>query len=324
MKNITILLIAITLFILPVSAAELFIGEYGLGFVRTREVDPYFSQNVFQITSYPYLKTAQAPSKTPYFYTQFGWLPDYTYSVKIDFRTSQPQYFTTGTFDFYTASGYITNSIHDGYNNIKWTITNSYLLDQEEVPFTVTSTSEPWTNPDDLSTEYTHITYNIVFSNAVIGLQDLEYLLARFPINLPNGAINIYQPNMEVSAFYDPGGEIYEEVIVDLLNQIINAGSDHSSSIPSNSLELESTVGNLNRAEQDLYDRSEELLSSVQPQLDNYITQASSSAESFLPVAGFLTTVFTKTKEVLPPYVVILFTVIPLLLFVGWLIGRFK
>lgn len=220
-KIITVLLIILLLVPIDITAADLAIGEYGLGFVRTRSVDPYFSQNVFRITSYPYLKTSMAQSKTPYWYAQFGWLPDYTYTVTVDFRTSQPNYFTTGTFDFYRSSGYVTNSYHDGYDNVKWSIIDSYLLDDEIIPFVVSSTSEPWTNPDDLQTSYTHITYTIVFSNAEIGMEDLEYLVARFPIELPNGAISILQPNMDVQAVYDPGGDVYQQIIVDMIAELM-------------------------------------------------------------------------------------------------------
>lgn len=321
MKKIFVLLIAITLFILPVSAEEsVFIGDYGVGFARDRDYNINLSTGTV-IRSFPYSTSAD---RSAYYFFQFDWKPNYTYRVICSFQfVGASTNFRTG-YDIFKATGYSITGEYTNYYTVSWNDVQ-ILRNNDDTSTPDITYSWPVFNSTD-----NYLEVEIIFDNDIVQLDSLDYMIMR-SIRSYTASADVYQMNYQVEAFEDPNNDIYNELILNQLNtisgqlnDIINSGSDNSSSIPSNAPELESTVGNLDRAEQNIYDRSDELLSSVQPQLDYYITQASNNAESFLPVAGFVTNIFTKTKEVLPPYVVILFTVIPLLLFVGWLIGRFK
>ena len=122
-----------------------------------------------------------------------------------------------------------------------------------------------------------------------------------------------------VSAEYDPGGNNLR----DLLEQIVNAGSGYP--VPDSAASsLDSSVSSIDSAESALTGKSSSLMESVASEW----TANKGTAKTFLatikPTAVEIKNVYTTLTNAMPDEVLALFAIIPLLLFIGFLIGRVK
>lgn len=121
-----------------------------------------------------------------------------------------------------------------------------------------------------------------------------------------------------VSAEYDPGGSKYIE---EYLDQIVNAGSGYP--VPDNST-LDSSVNSLNSAEGVVKDKSSSLINSVSSEMSDNLSQAKALSTTLKPAAVQINNIYNSFLSVLPAEVKAVFIAVPLLLFVGWLVGRIK
>lgn len=319
---LSISLIALSLFSLPAYASEtVFLGDWGVGTAYPRDEHELIS-TASVIKTFPFTSSV---GRVPYYFFQFDWKPNYTYKVICNFNFTGAVAYFRRNYDIFSSSGYSIRSSTSTYDAVTWNDVESLFYNGDSFnPFTIT-----YFQPEGGSGNY-NLRIEIVFDNDVVRLEALDYVIMR-SIYEWSIAVEQLDWHFEVEAYEDPNNDVYQQLILDQLNNIQNrlddiylSGSDKLDSIPSNGGELSGAVSDLDQAEQSLYDRSDTLLSNVQPQLSGYISSASTSAADLLPVASFVTNIFTRTKDAIPPYVAILFTVIPLLLFVGWLIGRFK
>lgn len=275
--------------------------------------------------------------------TSFGY-PDLTFYVSLESLDINTTYQIT--IDLPTFSDTTINAAFD-FGRIKsLTYKNAGTVSGLDI-YSVIATS---LGLDNVLYSYSNnqltISFNTINYPELVGTNDYENTFIYFNTGISvKGKKLTTNPSVNVTATYDPNQEYLLELILselrnlasglgssdeyytnvtEALNNIYNVGSDKIDSIPTNGGELAGAVSDLDQAEQGIYNRSDTLISNVQPQLSGYISSASDNAATLLPVASFVTNIFTRTKDAIPPYVAILFTVIPLLLFVGWLIGRFK
>lgn len=121
-----------------------------------------------------------------------------------------------------------------------------------------------------------------------------------------------------VSAEYDPGGSKYIE---EYLDQIVNAGSGYP--VPDGT-NLDNSVNSLNSAEGVVKDKSSSLIDSVSSEMSDNILQATVLSNNLKPAVAQINNIYTSFLSVLPSEVKAIFIAIPLLLFIGWLIGRVR
>ena len=121
-----------------------------------------------------------------------------------------------------------------------------------------------------------------------------------------------------VSAEYDPGGNKYTE---EYLNQIVNAGSGYP--VPDEAASsLDSSVQSMHQAESSIFEKSDQLISSVSDTWTSNKNSVKEFTETLKPAALQMNNLFLVIHNALPNEVKILFIVIPMLLFIGWLLGR--
>lgn len=320
MKKVLCLALVITsLFMLPVSAEEsVFVGDYGVGFARDRDYNINFSSGTV-IRHFPY---SSSSDRSPYCYFQYDWKPNYTYRVICSFQSVQSSGWFHSNFDIFKSTGFdITNS-YDTYDTVSWN--NVQILRNYDDPSTpVITYSWPVFSVDDH-----YVEVEIVFDNDVVQLESLDYMILR-SISTLTASMSVSQMNYQVEAYEDPNNDIYNELILNQLNSIsgqlndiINAGSDQTESIPTNGDELSSAVNDLDNAEQDLYNKSDSLIENVQSQLDESKNQAVAALPNLTTSALAVTNVYNMIKSTIPDEVKILFVVVPVILFFAYLIGR--
>lgn len=110
-----------------------------------------------------------------------------------------------------------------------------------------------------------------------------------------------------------------------MTNTIINTGSDYIQFIPTQAAsDLESSVSSITSAEGVLKDKSSSLSDSVSDQMSDNVNKAKALVTTLKPAAAQITNVYNSFLTVLPDEIKAMFIAIPLLLFIGWLIGRIR
>lgn len=122
------------------------------------------------------------------------------------------------------------------------------------------------------------------------------------------------------SVEYDPGGSKFLE---EYLDRIINAGSDYP--LPDDAAtSLDSGVSSINSAEGELTGKSSSLMDSVSEEWTANKNTAKTFLTTIQPTAVQVKNFYTTLTTALPDEVKALFAIIPLLLFIGYLLGRVK
>ena len=120
---------------------------------------------------------------------------------------------------------------------------------------------------------------------------------------------------------YDPGGNNLQKDYSEYFQQIITAGNGYP--IPDGT-SLDSSVSSIITAEGILTDKSKSLKDSVSSELTNNISTAKSLVNTLKPASIQINNLYNTFLTALPNEVKAIFIAIPLLLFIGWLIGRIK
>lgn len=155
------------------------------------------------------------------------------------------------------------------------------------------------------------------------GLVELDYFPLYVYALCSVGARTITTNSWSVSAEYDPGGSKYiEDYLADIRDQL-HAGDDYTPP-DSAASSLDSSVGGLTSAEGALKDKSSSLMDSVDSQMSENVTKAKALVATLKPAAVQINNVYNSFLTVLPDEIKAMFVAIPLLLFVGWLIGRIR
>lgn len=153
------------------------------------------------------------------------------------------------------------------------------------------------------------------------GLVGLDYFPVYIFCQVALGStINLRTNGWGVSCEYDPGGSKYIE---EYLDQIIHVGSDYP--LPDDAASsLDSGVSSINSAEGELTGKSSSLMDSVSEEWTANKNTAKTFLTTIQPTAVHVKNFYTTLTTALPDEVKALFAIIPLLLFIGYLLGRVK
>lgn len=152
---------------------------------------------------------------------------------------------------------------------------------------------------------YNYNTFGLNYSTLQISLPFYSYI---------GGMTGIKVMSMGVGCYYDPGGDTYTQLIYEYgqgnplpdVKDIKNQGNAMSS------------------AEAAVRDKSDNLVASVESDWSAMQNTAKAGVTSLQPAAATVNSAFGLVMDELPDEVKILFVAIPILLFIGWLIGRVR
>ena len=143
MKKIIVLLIAITLFILPVSAeVSVFIGDWGVGTSYNRSQHEIISIASI-IKQFPFNSTVK---RSPYYFFQFDWKPNYTYRVIATFDNSSAYTYFRRGYDIFKSSGYSIRSSTATYDAVTWNDVTQLQNNDDDLhtPFNIIIGNTKW------------------------------------------------------------------------------------------------------------------------------------------------------------------------------------
>lgn len=226
-----------------------------------------------------------------------GLMPDYTYDLFMDLNFSDnintgsiyPSYGT-----FYSEYGTAIGANISGTGNI---INGWKKIDDYNCRIEVLSEK--------------HIRVHLYYNYNISGLKLSTIQLATFF----NGVFgNVKLVSSGVGAYYDPGGDTYSQLIYEY-----GAGN------PLPDVKDIKDQGNaMSSAEAAVRDKSSDLISSVDSEWTGYQTDAKALATTLQPAATQINNLYATITAELPDEVKALFIAIPILLFIGWLIGRVR
>lgn len=166
----------------------------------------------------------------------------------------------------------------------------------------------------------------------------ISYLYIQF-IRLSQLATTFTYNGISCTCLYDPDASYYYSQILscldqiqkdninyytnalDVLNSIYSYGSDYP--VPNEAAtKLNNSVSSMSSAESALSSKSDQLMSEVSDTWSSNKQDVKSYATTLKPAAAQVNQLFLSITSSLPTEVKILFVVIPMLLFIGWLIGR--
>lgn len=127
---------------------------------------------------------------------------------------------------------------------------------------------------------------------------------------------------LEILKNIQSDNENYHTNALDILNNMFNYGSDYP--LPSGGTELESSQEALSSAEGAISDKSQSIKDQISSQVQSNLELAASSADKVKQDSVQIKQLYATVTSSLPDEVKLLFVVVPLLLFVGWLIGRVR
>lgn len=159
-----------------------------------------------------------------------------------------------------------------------------------------------------------HLKFHVFYNYNTFGLS-LSTIALSLPIFSNNGGFHgIKVISTGVGAYYDPGGDTYSQLIYEY-----GAGN------PLPDVKDIKDQGNaMSSAEAAVRDKSSDLASSVDSEWTGYQSDAKALATNLKPVATQINNLYATITAELPDEVKALFIAIPILLFIGWLIGRVR
>ncbi len=238
----------------------------------------------------------------------------YVYWELVDFN---PDY--TYTFTFSCSA----SAVNPVYNSDIKIVVNNYSSNIRTTPINNYSQLTTVNN-----TVYTNVTVknkkNITFTckvnpslSKIEGIPLYVYTYANInPLEYTNAH---YTTNgWSVACEYDPGGANLQN---EILEQIYNYGS--ANSVP-NGTNLDNSLNNLTNSEDAVNNKSNDLMNNVSSEMTDNLNQAKELSTKLKPAAIQINNIYNSFMSVLPTEVKAIFIAIPLLLFVGWLVGRIR
>lgn len=160
----------------------------------------------------------------------------------------------------------------------------------------------------------THLKFHVFYNYNTFGLS-LSTIALSLPIFSNNGGFHgIKVMSTGVGAYYDPGGDTYSQLIYEY-------GQDNP--LP-DVKDIKDQGAAMSSAEAAVRDKSSNLVSSVDSEWSVYQTDAKALATTLKPAATHINNLYATITAELPDEVKALFIAIPILLFIGWLIGRVR
>ena len=152
---------------------------------------------------------------------------------------------------------------------------------------------------------YNYNTFGLNYSTLQLSLPFYSYL---------GGMTGIKVMSMGVGCYYDPGGDTYTQLIY-----------EYGQGNPLPDVKDIKDQGNaMSSVEAAVRDKSDNLVASVESDWSAMQSTAKAGVTSLQPAAATVNSAFGLVMDELPDEVKILFVAIPILLFIGWLIGRVR
>lgn len=152
---------------------------------------------------------------------------------------------------------------------------------------------------------YNYNTFGLNYSTLQISLPFFSYL---------GGMTGIKVMSMGVGCYYDPGGDTYTQLIYEY---------GQGNPLP-DVKDIKDQGAAMSTAEAAVRDKSVDLVASVESDWSAMQSTAKAGVTSLQPAAATVNSAFVLVMDELPDEVKILFVAIPILLFIGWLIGRVR
>lgn len=152
---------------------------------------------------------------------------------------------------------------------------------------------------------YNYNTFGLNYSTLQISLPFFSYL---------GGMTGIKVMSMGVGCYYDPGGDTYTQLIYEY---------GQGNPLP-DVKDIKDQGAAMSTAEAAVRDKSVDLVASVESDWSAMQSTAKAGVTSLQPAAATVNSAFGLVMDELPDEVKILFVAIPILLFIGWLIGRVR
>lgn len=231
-----------------------------------------------------------------------GLSPDYTYDIFLDVLTETAIDFT---------QLYITGTNTD--LGVYYSVNNQYLY--------YNTGSSQWTKLPEFNgsieqVSENHARFHIYYNYNISGLNYSSLQLCSNFGSYSGGIGNLKVVSTGVGAYYDPGGDTYLKLIYEY-----GAGYPVPDSAAN---KLGESVTKHQEAEGAVKNKSSELLDNVQPQVSVAVSNAKDYVNDLKPVSATVNTAFNGLFSTLPAPVQMILTIVPLLLFIGWLVGRVK
>lgn len=152
---------------------------------------------------------------------------------------------------------------------------------------------------------YNYNTFGLNYSTLQISLPFFSYI---------GGMTGIKVMSMGVGCYYDPGGDTYTQLIYEY---------GQGNPLP-DVKDIKDQGAAMSTAEAAVRDKSDDLVASVESDWSAMQNTAKAGVTSLQPAAATVNNAFGLVMDELPDEVKILFVAIPILLFIGWLIGRVR
>lgn len=336
-KIITALIMAAILFCLPVSAEEepVYLPNYGAAYWRYANPNiesgaRYFKWPIGQ-SIYLGQQNIQVRSH-PGFYYEIAHERNATYHIRLWYDISSISNISIDKFflnDVYNFTWWIdwdsNENVFIADNN-----TNSYGKEYADM---IASTMDITGNT---------VTYDIYYNTSEGYLDNIPFGLAYFGIGYMSAVhdstnMQITASHVQIEAWYDKDAEIYENILQQIeenqsimaddleylknsVGRIVNYG--YYNQKPEGQDEFVIAEEQLSHAEQEVINKSEQLKESISTEWSKQKNDTKNFINNIMPSTQVFLTIYNDFVSILPDNVKILLTVLPLLIFIGWLIGR--
>lgn len=240
-------------------------------------------------------------NKNPYSarWSVSGLSPDYTYDIFLDIFTDSAIDFTKLST---TGSGSDTRVYYSIDNPNLWYDTTSSWTLLSGVNGSIEKISDK------------HVKFHIFYNYNLSGLKYSSLQLCMNFAATAGGISNLKVVSQGCGAYYDPGGDTYSQLIYEY-----GAGNP----LP-DVKDIKDQGAAMSTAEAAVRDKSVDLVASVESDWSAMQSTAKAGVTSLQPAAATVNSAFGLVMDELPDEVKILFVAIPILLFIGWLIGRVR
>lgn len=159
-----------------------------------------------------------------------------------------------------------------------------------------------------------HIKFHVFYNYNTFGINYSTIQLSLPFISDSGGIQGIKVMSTGVGCYYDPGGDTYSQLIYEY-------GLGHP--LP-DVKDIKDQGAAMSSAEAAVRDKSSDLVASVESDWSAMQSTAKAGVTSLQPAAATVNSAFGLVMDELPDEVKIIFVAIPILLFIGWLIGRVR
>lgn len=238
------------------------------------------------------------------------------YSVRWALSGLQPNYTYDIFFDIIFDGAVDKNVIGFQNRSVYYSVSNSSLGGFIAVN---SSSDSGWTAIEKMNgtIEYIsdkHLKIHLFYNYDMLGLNYSTIQFALQMYSYDGGFNSVKAISQGVGAYYDPGGDTYTQLIYEY-----GAGNP----LP-DVKDIKDQGAAMSTAEAAVRDKSDDLVASVESDWSAMQSTAKAGVTSLQPAAATVNSAFGLVMDELPDEVKILFVAIPILLFIGWLIGRVR